>query len=363
MRREQRGRSRPDGMAMNTKNPLSHEGIAALCLELSMLLHAGVGLGDGLALIAEESAGADKQMLEGMANAMDEGAPLSQAMAATGRFPVYVQGLVEVGEQSGRVEEALSALSAYYEGRARLDRRIRSALLYPAVMLALMLVVIVVLLVQVLPIFEDVYASLGGRLTGVAGGLLALGRCLDGAMPVLLALLAVLVVFFGLFAGVAPFRTKVLSLWKGKRGDKGISRKMNTARAAQAMAMGMASGLPLEEAVSLAGTLLSDVAPAQKRCQDCRGRLDNGEPLSKAMKESGMLPAAQCRLLELGQRSGSGDTAMEKIAQDLAEEGEAAIEDKVSRVEPALVLVCSVLVGLILLSVMLPLMNIMAAIG
>ena len=81
------------------------------------------------------------------------------------------------------------------------------------------------------------------------------------------------------------------------------------------------------------------------------------------MNASGLLPAGQCRLLELGQRSGAGDSAMEAIARDLTEEGEAALESLVSRVEPALVLVCSVLVGLILLSVMLPLMHIMSAIG
>ena len=89
------------------------------------------------------------------------------------------------------MEEALRSLSTYYEERSRMDRRVRSALLYPAVMLALMLVVITVLLVRVLPIFNDVYASLGGSLTGVAGGLLAIGRGLDAAMPVLLVLLAV----------------------------------------------------------------------------------------------------------------------------------------------------------------------------
>lgn len=79
---------------------------------------------------------------------------------------------------------------------AKLNRRIRSALLYPAVMLVLMLVVIGVLLVKVLPIFDDVYMSLGGQLTGIAGGLLTLGRWLDKAMPVLWILLALIVVFF-----------------------------------------------------------------------------------------------------------------------------------------------------------------------
>ena len=342
------------------KKEFSHGELSSLCLELSLLLRAGVSAGDALSLLAEEDGGGT---LSDMARQVDEGATLSAAMRSSGRFPVYMCGLVEVGERSGKTEEALSSLSTYYEERLRMDRRVRSALLYPAVMLGLMLVVIGVLLVQVLPIFDDVYASLGGRLTGVAGGLLALGRVLDKAMPVLLALLAAAAVFCALFAAVEPFRARVLALWRGSRGDKGVSRKLNNARVAQAMAMGMASGLPMEEAVELAAGLMADVPAAKERCLGCREQLDQGKNLSAAMRESGLLPAGQCRLLELGARSGAGDTAMEKIARDLSEESQAALEDRISRVEPALVLVCSILVGLILLSVMLPLMNIMAAIG
>ncbi len=340
---------------------ISNAGISALTLELSLLLHAGIGVADALALLSEE---ADyKELLAGMPEKADDGASLSECLRESGRFPAYVCGLIEVGEHAGRTEEALSALSRYYERQTRLDRRIRSALLYPAVMLVLMLVVIGVLLVKVLPIFDEVYASLGGRLTGVAGGLLTLGRWLDKAMPVMWVLLALVVVFCGAFAAVPGFREKLLGAWRSKRGDKGLSRRMNTARVVQALAMGMSSGLQMEEALELSSSLMADVPPAQARCTECRERLEREEPLAQAMRESGMLPAASSRLLELGQRSGTADTAMEKIAADLSEESEAAIEDAVGRVEPALVLVCSLLVGLILLSVMLPLMHIMAAIG
>ena len=345
------------------KNGLSHEEIASLCLELSLLLRAGVASGDALVLLAEESDPGFKEMLSQTADRMDGGAPLSEALRQTGRLPAYVCGLIEVGERSGRLEEALASLAGYYENRARLDRRIRSALLYPAVMLALMLAVIAVLLVKVLPIFDDVYASLGGRLSGLAGGLLQLGRWLDGAMPVLWVLLALLAAFLGAFAASGGFREKILGLWRKSHGDKGVSRKMNDARLAQALAMGMASGMPLEDAVELASGLMEDIPQAKSRCADCRARLDQGQALGAALKESGLLPAAQCRLMELAQRSGAGDAAMDKIAQALTEDGELSLEEKVSRAEPALVLVCSVLVGLILLSVMLPLMHIMAAIG
>lgn len=249
-------------------------------------------MGDALCLLSEE--GGNQNLLSGLAERVDYGVPLSAALKESGRFPVYVCGLIEVGERTGRTEEALAALSQYYEDRVRMSRRIRSALLYPAVMLGLMLLVIGILLVKVLPIFDDVYVSLGGRLSGIAGGLLALGRWLERVMPVLWLLLAVLAGLAAAYALSEPFRAGVLSMWRKRWGDRGVSRKLNNARLAQALAMGMASGLPLEEAAALSAGLL---------------------------------------------------------------------EALVSRVEPALVLVCSLLVGLILLSVMLPLMNIMATIG
>jgi len=341
------------------KNVLSNEEFSALFMELSLLLHAGVGTGDALALLAKE--GEQTQLLSGMARSVDDGAELSAALRESGAFPVYACGLIEVGERTGRTEEALAALSRYYEDRVRLSRRVRSALLYPAVMLALMLVVIGVLLVAVLPIFDSVYASLGGRLTGVAGGLLTLGLWLKDAMPVLWVLLAVLAVLAAAFTLSASFREKLVGAWRGRFGDQGVARKLNNARLAQAMSMGMSSGLPLEEAVALAAKLMD--AGAKERCESCRSSLEKGTALGEAMKDSGFLPASQCRLLELGQRSGAGDAAMEKISRDLTEEGDAALDALVGQVEPALVLLCSLLVGLILLSVMLPLMDIMAAIG
>ena len=341
------------------KKRISNEQTGLFCMELSLLLHAGVATGDALALLAEE--GEEKELLSELSNQVDSGSPLSKALRDSGCFPKYVSGMVEVGERTGRTEEALSALAQYYEDRVRLARRVRSALLYPAVMLALMLVVIAVLLVKVLPIFDSVYASLGGRLSGVAGGLLTLGQAMAGAMPVLWAVLAALAVLVIAFTVAEPFQKKLVSFWQARWGDKGVSRKLNDARLAQAMAMGMASGLSVEEAVELSAGLVE--SGAKDRCMNCQERLSKGESFGAALRASGLLPANHCRLLELGQRGGAGDISMAKIARALTEEGEAALDTLTSRVEPALVLVCSLLVGLILLSVMLPLMNIMAAIG
>ena len=341
------------------KHIIPNDESASICLELSMLLHSGVSTGDALSLLAGE--GAYKELFSSMAEQVDSGFTLSAALRESGCFSDYMCGLVQVGEETGKTEEALAALSRFYEDRVRLARRVRSALLYPAVMLALMLVVIGVLLVKVMPVFDSVYASLGARLTGVAAGLMSVGRQLGAAMPVIWVVLAVLAVLALLVAFIPPLRESFARMWSSMLGDRGISRKLNNARLAQAMAMGMASGLPLEQAVDLAAGLVQ--GGAKKRCEHCRLSLEDGAGLSDALRESDLLPPRQCRLLELGQRSGSADSSMEKIARDLSEEGEAALDEKISRVEPALVLLCSVLVGLILLSVMLPLMHIISAIG
>ncbi len=347
-----------------SKKMLTNSEISAFCLGLSLLIHSGVGVGDGLALLAEEETdGEYRDMLKELSESADSGVSLAEAVKTSGRFPGYVCGLLEVGEKSGRTEEALSALARYYEDRARLDHQIKTALLYPAILLVIMLAVIAVLLIRVLPVFNEVYAYLGASLTGIAGGLLSLGRALDAAMPVLLVILGIVVVLIILFAAVPAFREKLTGFWRRRMGDKGVSKKINTACFAQSLSMGLSSGLPLEEALSLAGSLLDDVPAAKARCEDCQKRIESGESLSAAMKASGALPNTECRLLELGLRSGTGDAAMEQIARRLSEESEIALEESVARVEPALVMVTSALVGIILLAVMLPLMNIMTSIG
>ena len=349
---------------MNTTCKLTKMEISDLCQELAFLLHAGGSSADTLALLADQEPREDlKKLLRQMANQIDDGESLESVFRNAGCFPNYMCALLAVGVRTGRTEDTLTALARYYEGRADLDRQIRSALLYPSILLMIMLVVVVVLLVQVLPIFDSVYAELGGSLTGLAGGLLSLGKSLDKAMPVLCVLLGVAVVGLGLFAVSAEFRDKMLGIWRAKWGNRGVSAKLNVARLAQSLSMCLSSGLPLDEALTLSADLVEDIPDASARCKECVRRLADGEKMTVAMGETGLLPPPQCRLLDLGMKSGSDDVVMQQIAERLSTEAEIALQEKVGQVEPTLVLVTSVLLGVILLSVMLPLMHIMSAIG
>ncbi len=340
------------------------EEIGTLCLALANLYHAGIGAGDALALLAEDEPEEGlKGLLTAMSRRADDGASLAQVLRETRCFPGYVGGLIDVGEQVGKTEEALLALGRYYEARARIDRSQKEAMLYPAVLLVVLLAVVVVLLVWVLPVFNDVYAQLGSGLSGVAGGLLTLGRSLRTILPGLCVLLGLIAVLLAVLTASPALRENLLGRWHKARSDRGILRQINTARFAQALSMGLNSGLTARAAVELASGLSENAGAFHDRCSDCLTRIDGGASLACALRESGLLSGAETRLLDTGLRGGSGETVMEQIALHRMEQSEAALAARTGKIEPALVVIMTVAVGAILLSVMLPLMQIMTTIG
>lgn len=336
---------------------------ALFCRNLSLQLHAGISLADSVYLLAEDESGKLREVLQNMGKGLDEGAALDLVLEKDGCFPEYVRVMVRIGQQTGRLEQTLESLSDFYEQRSIQKRQIKNALSYPCMVFALMLVVVAVLLIKVLPVFDRVYGLLGSRLTGVAAGLLYLGQLLEAALPALLAVLMLVGILGLLYSRVSAFREKINGWFRVRFGDRWIARKFNNAHFAQALAMGLSSGLQLEEAMELTRELLKEIPGAAARFEVCTAALEQGAELPKAMAAAGFLPAAEGRMLTVGLRGGNGDRVMEEIADRLARQAEEALQDTVGKIEPAMVLAASLLVGLILLAVMLPLMNIMSTIG
>ena len=171
---------------MKKTTVFSNETLARLFRALALLLHAGISLSDSVYLVKEDEDGTEAAALQAIGEAMDCGATLSRAMEESGFFPHHAISMVEVGETTGHLESSLVSLADYYDEEAAMNREVRSALLYPCILFAMILAVIGVLVVKVLPVFDSVYASLGGNLTGIAAGLLSLGNTLRAVMPVIL---------------------------------------------------------------------------------------------------------------------------------------------------------------------------------
>ena len=345
------------------KRTLTIETTALICRELQLIVRSGVDAAGALALAAKDcgDAAAEKVLAE-MVESLDSGLALDAALEKSGVFPGYVCALARVGRRSGKSEEAFAALADYYFRQAQLEKGLKNALLYPAMLILVMLAVIVVLFTRVLPMFEDVYERLGASMTGLASWMLALGRAMEALLPLFAAILAIFVLFLACFVLSDSFRGGCLRLWNRRRGDRGIARLMGRSRFAGALAMCLGSGMNPEEALALAA-LTRAGTPAEGRCRRCAEALAAGVGLGAALMEAQLLPAGGCHLLELAEKGGCADAVTAEIAERLARDADARLEETLGRVEPAMVLICCAIVACALLSVMLPLINIMSAIG
>lgn len=333
--------------------------LSALCLELSLFLHGGADPAGALHLMAEKTGIAQKSSLRIMAQYVDEGGRLSDAMERSGLFPQDAVHMVRVGEKTGYVEEALGGLADYYDRMDETERHLRSALCYPSVLFAAMTAVLLLLGTKVLPMFFDLYESLGSSVNGVAGVLFAVGEVLAPWTPLFWCLLF-------LFAGGMIAVTAVPGLRRRLtdrmfRHRSGVGNAFRQAQFARALAMAVHSGLPGAEAVECAAEVLKHHPDSADRCGRCLAVIAEGGNFADAIGEAGLLPETECRLLTLGLAGGSGERAAEEVARRLEREAEDAMDKTVSRLEPALVVISSLLVGGILLAVLLPLFDLMNA--
>ncbi len=343
---------RTDGAPVLTRTQLSD-----FCYQLSLLLQSGVSHEEGVGLLCQEAQGTPVHgALERLHALLAEGAPLDRALAETGAFPAHLVRMVEIGQVSGRLEEVFSALSGYYRREEELWQSMRRTVVYPAAMSLLVGAVFLVLVSRVLPVFEQLLGQLGVGLGSVAYTLLRLGSAGRGAAAVFLALLAAVSLFlFWAFRSGGGGALRLLS-------KTAAGRAADRSRFASAMALMMSSGLPLDEAMEHTCRMLED-SPLSPGLADCRRRMEAGTPFPQAVEEAGLASRLQAGLLSVGTRAGAADQAMGELARRCQEEADAALERMMGRFEYAVLIVLSLAVGLVLLSVMLPLLGVLSAIG
>lgn len=343
---------------------LSYLAYADLFTRLALFLHSGMNLDSSLAMIAEEETDAAYiEILNEMSQQMENGISFADALSSAGCFSSHIVGMIRIAEQVGRTEETLNSLAHYYESRDRMAQSLRNALIYPSILLAVMLIVIVILLSKVLPVFNDVYASFGGSLSGLAGGLLSVGNILNAALPFLGIIAAVLTAAAAILFLIPGAATAVKRRFLRVFGDKGPMRKTNNAMFAQVLYIALASGLPIEEGIGLAADMFEDCPAAALRCRNCLKQIDENTDIVSALRDNGLMSAASCRMLSVGLRTGSADSVIEQIASRMSDEAEQSLAASVARIEPAMVIITAFMVGIIILSVLLPLINIMKTIG
>lgn len=345
------------------KRKLTDSELSVLSEQLAMILRAGISSSEGISILQEDAAsGEGKKILEELGQRLDETGSLADAMRATELFPEYFIKMTETGERSGTLEEIMDSLSDHYKQQDLLIHSIRDALTYPLILLGMLFAVLVVLMTQVMPVFQKVFEQLGVEVTGVSSLVFQIGSWMQKGSVTILLLVVALVLFC--MAGLRTEKGRNLLLRASSHLP--IARKIEDlivcSRFSNALSLALHSGLDIDEGFSLASSLAGRLF-WQEKLNHAAAMVEEGADLPESLREAGIFTGLNARLVSIGFRTGTAETALKRISENCQEEAQDRLQSAISTLEPTLTAVLSILTGLILVSVMLPLLGVMTNIG
>lgn len=340
-----------------------HLDIAWWCQELRTLLVAGMTVVEAIETLHAQSAtdSARARLQTDLLDQLHQGKALSVAMEALGRFPTVLVASVRASERSSSLADALSEYLRYHEMVETLRRKVISAAIYPGLVLSLGLAVSSFLVIVVLPRFSAMYADLHGSMSWTTSLLQSLSSFVrDHRLGIVGALLGVGAL--GLLAWRQGHVQRLAMAVAARIGpvDRAL-RQFRLAKLYHSMTVMFRGGYTLDETL-LRSEGLSLGEPLETAMRDARHALSQGVRVSTAFSEAGLTDSVTQRLLAVGERSGQFERVLQTIAERHAANF-ASFMDRATRiVEPAMLLLVSLLVGGIVVLMYLPIFDIASSI-
>ena len=343
---------------MSKKEQLDYLGVSAFAESMGMMIQSGVSNEEALLLLKQDSHGGIlASALEGMAKDAEEGKGLHEAMEHSGIFPEYALQMVKAGEKTGSLEKVMNHLASYYQNQKEISDQLRSAVIYPASMIAMIIVVLIIMLRMVLPAFSSVYANLSPSSAGYIRFAYLLCRILLVVMIVFVA-----VILCGLFLWKNGKKSTVESVLRRIPLLANILDDMGTFRFTSAFEMYLASGEMQDEAL-LNSMQLVDCSAVEEKLKRCAKHMEEGHGFAYAANKEELYEAIYGRMLVPAERSGNMEGILERLTALLKADISNSVTRFVNTVEPLLSGILMISIGLILISLMLPLIGMMNSIG
>lgn len=380
------------GGARSAHTPLSGGEVSSFCEGIAIMLAAGIQTDEAVHMLSDNMDDtplhrACDEVYRGLVSGRGLAASMRAAggagadgaardpgagpAAGTGRgaeapvFPAYAVALVGIGERSGRLENVLRSLAVYYDEEERVFAKLRASIGYPAALLCVMSVILAFTVIGILPVFLGVYDELAGGLAG--GSFAAVGAAVAVGWVALVLTLAVTACAL---VGSAAVRTprgqaRILALLERLPVTRPAMYRLALSRFSAAASAYLASGADSNTAMREALRVVDHPVLHERleRAHDAMVDPARALSLSQAVTEFGVFEPVYARMLAIGSRAGSVDGVLERLSATFFDDAVAQIDRTVDAVEPALAALLTVAVGATLISVMLPLVGMMGAIG
>jgi len=311
--------------------------------KLSLLMAAGVSVSAALDLAASSDC------FKVIAEKVKSGGSLSEALDAN-VFPPAVIGIISVSEKNGALASGLSRACIYLEKNETFKKKIIGSLIYPAFVLTLCCASIFILVSVLLPSFAGIYQSIGAKMPFLSRMILDSGRY----FPLIMVLVPVFIYLFV----------------KHLTGDKGFGfpvigkfrSKILLASFFNSMSESLSSGMNLIDALSLSAGIMSSKLFKKKLAASIRA-VSEGEPLSGALRISGLFDDTVLSLISAGECSSSLDKVFSQLSIMYEEEIESSLKTFTTLIEPASTLATGVVVGIIVFAMFMPIIKLISVLG
>lgn len=345
------------------KRKLNSDELSFFCEQAALILNAGIPLDEGIEILRDDIK--DRRMdalCTTLLESLDNSEPLSVAMENTNAFPDYAVKMVKIGEMTGRLEKVFRELSEYYSSRAEITRTVRSSVLHPLMLLVMMTVVIVVLITLVIPMFGEIFSQFDSTIGETVSGTVDLAYGVGTAMLIVLLVIITISAVIAILSQIPSAKRKLANFVSVFPPTKKISKRFSVSKIADAISMMVASGIAPDEALENAASIIDD-QKLSKKLLECRQKVLDGEYFANVISSSGIFPTMSARSLKIAYNSGSFEEAWNKLANQCGDSAMESASNIVAFIEPAIVIILTTVIGAILLTVMVPLMNIMSVLG
>ena len=338
---------------------ISRKQILAFAKELATLLKAGMPLEGALSLMARLSSDeAMSEVIDSLNESIKGGATFSRALEKhRDIFPRLFVSMIKAGEAGGLLGEALERITDYMERSQALRENVRSALIYPTILLVVAAISVMVLLVFVVPQFSQMFQDMGRELPLPTQVVLAAGDFLKGYWWLLLAVI---------FLGTALFRAWLEKADHRYRWDRWIlglplfgdlMLKVETARLSRTLASLLQNGLTLLNAVTLSQEVLNNRYIA-RGIEQAAQKLKQGKGLSAPLIEQKVLPELAIRMLQVGEESGEIGAMLTDVADVYDREVRETVQRLLTLVEPVLIVGLGLIIAGIIISILLAMLSV-----
>lgn len=340
-------------------NPVKKRDITIFCKQFYSILTAGVTVIDGLRMVQDQTE--NKYLKEALLHvqvAVEKGDSLAEAMEAENKiFPSILIHMVAAGEATGNMEVAFDRICKQFDKDLKLASMVKSAMIYPVVVLVVAIGVVIILMTTVIPNFQETFTSMGEELPALTKMVIAVSNFMVNHIILVIGaiVLLILLISFGKNTEQGKRLTSFIALKIPMIRD--FSVKNAAAKFSMTMSTLIISGVPLVQALDIVANVIENRI-IRTAIRGCREEVMQGIPMSEPLEASKVFPPMVTHMMKIGEETGTTEQMLDKVAEYYEAEVEDATKRLTSAMEPLIIVVLAVLVGGVIGAVMMPMLKI-----